>query len=167
MIRRVLISALIMAGIVVLKSTLLADFTLFQVQPDFVLIVLIVVSLRKGAFVGETSGFLVGLVEDMMSISPPGFYASIRLITGFLYGLIRNNIFIDPVLMPMLIVIAGTILKGLLAGIIGSIFAIESINVDLLGSQFWIEAGLNAVLAPFLFAVLKMIPFFEQDKDVV
>jgi rod shape-determining protein MreD len=164
--RVTIVTAVILAGCIVLQSTLLHAINLGGVHPDLALIVLVFVSLRRGSMAGQVSGFAAGFVEDLMNVSPLGFHSLLRTVIGFLYGLLSGNVFIDPFLMPILITVVGTILKGFLAGIVSALFGMQGSGFIVFTGRIWIEAGYNGLVAPFLFALLNLFRSFRQaDKD--
>ena len=164
---RVTIATLVALVIcILLQSTLLHAIELGGVHPDLALLVLIFVSMRRGAMVGQVSGFLSGFLEDLMNVSPLGFHSLMRAVIGFLYGLLSGNVFIDPFLMPIVLAVLATILKGFLSGIVSAIFGIASSGFIIFSGRIWIETGYNGLVAPFLFALLNLFKVFKQaDKD--
>jgi rod shape-determining protein MreD len=164
--RVTVVTIIALAVCILLQSTLLHGIELGGVHPDLGLLVLIFVSLRRGAVVGQVSGFVSGFLEDVMNVSPLGFHSLLRTVMGFLYGLLSGNVFIDPFLMPIVMAVIATILKGFLAGIVSAIFGIASSGFITFTGRIWIEAGYNGVVAPFLFAFLSLFRVFRQaDKE--
>jgi rod shape-determining protein MreD len=166
--RPLVVSLLLLAAAVLLQTTLLPYVAIRGVKPDLVLIILVFVSIRKGAMTGQVSGFAAGLVEDFLSLSPLGFHAFFRTCIGFFYGLTAGNIFIDPILMPPVLVIIATLFKGLVSSLLTAIFALPAIGFAAFHGPFWIELGYTAVLAPFCFAALGLFKALRpKDKDEV
>ena len=155
--KAVLLSVLLVGASVVLQSTLLPKIAIRGVKPDLTLVVLIFVSLRRGAMTGQLVGFAAGLAEDVVSLAPLGFHALMRCIAGFVYGLFLGNVFVDPLLMPLLFVLAGTLAKGILSGLLVVVFGASSQGFAAFAGPFWIEMLYNALLAPFVFALLGLI----------
>ncbi len=152
----VIVSTLLLGLAVIIQSTLLKWAAFRGVKPDIALIILIFISIRKGSMTGQTSGFISGLIQDILSLSPLGFHAFYRTVLGFLYGLTVGSIFVDPVLMPVILVVVGTLIKGIISSLLVTIFAIPAAGFIVFGGRLWIEIGYNAVLAPFLFAILNL-----------
>jgi rod shape-determining protein MreD len=164
--RVTVITIVALAVCILLQSTLLHAVELGGVHPDLALLVLIFVSMRRGAMVGQVSGFVSGFLEDLMNVSPLGFHSLLRTVMGFLYGLLSGNVFIDPFLMPIVLAVVATILKGFLAGIVSAVFGIASSGFITFTGRLWIEAGYNGLVAPFLFALLSLFKVFRQaDKE--
>ena len=157
----------VVGGAAILQSTLIKRLTLYGASPDLALILLVFFANRTGSMKGQVAGFTGGLIEDFLSLSPLGFHAFIKTITGYLYGITRGKLFLDPVFIPLLLVGSATLVKNLLAGLTGAIFVSAWELSGLFGVKLWVEMGLNAGIAPFLFGFLKIFRVFrrvEQDS---
>jgi rod shape-determining protein MreD len=151
---------------IVLQSTILGRVAIRGVRPDLAMLLLVFVSIRRGAMVGQVSGFASGFLEDLMNVSPLGFHSLLRAVTGYLFGLLSGNVFIDPFLMPIILAVFATILKGILSGIVSALFGIESSGFITFAGRLWIEVGYNGIVAPFFFALLNLFKVFKQtDKE--
>ncbi|MBN2551503.1 MAG: rod shape-determining protein MreD [Spirochaetales bacterium] len=161
-----LLSTGMIAGAIVLQSTLLRWVAVRGVIPDPGLIILVFVGIRRGSMTAQLSGFASGLVEDFLSLSPLGFHAFIRTVVGFLYGLTVGSIFVDPILMPVVLTLVATLIKALSSSLLVSFLAIPAEGFSVFTGPLWIEMGYNAVLAPFMFALLGTLKVFKpQNKD--
>lgn len=166
--KTILLSTLLLGSAVLLQSTVLRWVALKGVKPDLALIVLVFVAIRRGSMAAQVSGFLAGLLEDVLSLAPLGFNALLRTVLGFFYGLTAGSIFVDPVLMPVLLILVATILKGLASCLLVVIFRIPAPGFQIFAGPLWIEVGYNALLAPFLFAPLRRLrALAPRDKDRV
>jgi len=164
--RTILVSTLLLGIAVILQSTVLRFAALKGVKPDLALIVMVFVAVRRGSMSAQVSGFLAGLLEDILSLAPVGFNALLRTVLGFFYGLSAGSIFVDPVLMPVLLVLVATLLKGLASSLLVVLFAIPAPGFQIFAGPLWIEVGYNAVLAPFLFAPLRRLrSLAPREKD--
>lgn len=153
-------------GVVVLLQTTVLDIVAVRgVTPDLQLILLVFLALRRGSMSGQLAGFAGGLLEDLVSLAPLGFYALVRALVGFssglLHGLIRTSAVAVPVLM-----LGAALVKGLASALLGLIFDIHP-DLHLLEGRFWIEAAYGAVLAPFLFALLGRVRLLRPSKREV
>ena len=161
-----LLSSGLIALAIVLQSTLLHWVAVRGVIPDLGLIVLVFVAIRRGSMTAQLSGFASGMVEDVLSLSPLGFHAFIRTMVGFLYGLTVGSIFIDPILMPVILIIIATLFKALISSLLVAFLSIPAAGFGVFAGPLWIELGYNAVLAPFLFALLRLLkPLKPRDKE--
>jgi rod shape-determining protein MreD len=159
-----LLSIFMLAVATILQSTLISYIAIGGVKPDLSLIILVFISVRTGSLIGQFSGFTSGLIEDFISLPPLGFFSLIRTIIGFLYGLIRRSFYIDPLFVPILFVIVASLIKGILIWLVALIFSVSSADIAFFGAKFWIEIGYNALLAPFIFALLNLIKIFKIQE---
>lgn len=159
-----LLSTGMIALAVVLQSTLLHWVAIRGVIPDLGLIILVFVAIRRGSMTAQLSGFATGVVEDFLSLSPLGFHAFIRTLVGFLYGLTVGSIFVDPILMPVILTIIATLFKALISSVLVSFLSIPAEGFSVFTGPLWIEMGYNAVLAPFLFALLGLFKVLKPQK---
>jgi rod shape-determining protein MreD len=161
-----LLSSGMIAAAIILQSTLLRWVAVRGVIPDLGLIILVFVAIRRGSMTAQLSGFATGVVEDVLSLSPLGFHAFIRTVVGYLYGLTVGSIFVDPILMPIVLTIIATLSKALISSVLVSFLAIPAEGFSVFKGPLWIEMGYNAVLAPFLFALLGLLKVFKpQNKE--
>ena len=161
-----LLSTGMIALAVVLQSTLLHWVAIRGVIPDLGLIVLVFVAVRRGSMTAQLSGFAAGMIEDFLSLSPLGFHAFIRTVVGFLYGLTVGSIFVDPILMPVVLTIIATLVKAFISSVLVTFLAIPAEGFSVFTGPLWIEMGYNAVLAPFLFALLGLLKVLKpQNKE--
>ena len=161
---KIWLPTLIIIFAVILQSTLLNRIAVWGVTPDIALILIVFFSNRFGSTRGEISGFASGLIEDFISLSPLGFHAFIKTLSGFLFGLTRGNIFLDPVFMPLILTAGATLLKHLTAGLLGAVFVAPDLLEPVFTAKLGIEIGLNAVISPFLFGILKLFKNFRRVK---
>lgn len=150
--------------LVLLQTNILRVISIGGAVPDVALIVLVFLANRNGSMPAQVSGFVAGIVQDLVSLAPLGFHAFVRTLTGYLFGLTRGNIFVDPILVPVLIVLAATILKGILTALLAAVFGIASAFAGLFSTTFVIEILYNSVLAPFLFGLLGVIKPLRLEK---
>lgn len=161
-----LTAAGLMIAAVLLQSVVLGRVAVRGVRPDLALIVLTFTAVRRGGMTAQLGGFASGLVEDLVSLSPLGFHALFRSCIGFLYGLSAGNLFVDPILMPVALATLATLLKGLISSLVVVIFSVPAAGFGVFAGPLWIEMGYNAVLAPFLFALLGLLrPLRPRDKE--
>jgi rod shape-determining protein MreD len=69
-----------------------------QIEPDFVMLVVMVVALYRGAIFGAMLGFVVGFVQDLGNPEFLGLNALIKTVLGFVMGQIGTKTFPDNVL---------------------------------------------------------------------
>ena len=160
MIRSVLLSTALLIACIFAQSTWFGGIAVFGVVPDLSLIVLIWLSYKNGQVEGPISGFLAGLAEDFLSTSPLGFHAFVKTAVAALTAVLHGSFFIDRLLLPILLGIAGTIVKALAVGLLYLIFGSSMHAYSFVDKVLWIEAAYNGILAPAVFLILSPLNRF-------
>jgi len=150
-----LLYAAILVLIAVLQSSLLNGISVYNIQADFTLIVLVFFSHQLGSFQGKIVGFTAGLVLDFLSMAPLGFHCFIFTLIGHIYGLSRGKVFIDTVSLPAILIVSATLMKMITSFLLVVIFLPEKIG-DVFTLSSFIQLGLHGLLAPFVFVLLKL-----------
>lgn len=142
-------------GIALLQTTWLSGATVLGVRPDLVLIVLTYSAYSTGVQRGQVTGFIVGFVEDSISVSPPGFHAVVRLLHSAVVGLTRGSITGDAVLTPVTLTAIAFGIKMTATLVTGSILRLEVVTGRVFSTATLLEGVLTVVLAPFAFWLLR------------
>ena len=163
MIRSLVTGSVLTVLIVVGQTNLLRILEIRGVQPDLVLIVVVFLAHYHGPVAGESLGFVGGMAEDLLSLAPPGFNALVRTLVGFVAGTTRNRMLLDPVFMPIVLLVGATILKLVLISLLAVLFPFEGGIDPLIPGRAAIEVFYTAFLGPIVFAVLKLIPVLRGE----
>jgi len=139
----------------VLQSTLFSRIALYGAVPDIALCILVYSAYVNGVMTGQLSGFLHGITLDLLSAAPFGLNALVRAILGALGGLMKGKFFLDGFLLPMILCASATLAKAFILLVLSLVFMGAVPSYPLLAPTLWVEITLNAVAAPFLFALLK------------
>ena len=159
-----LFSTILISAFAVLQSVFFRHGLIAGVTPDFALIILIFSANQHGSLKAQSTGFISGIIQDLLSVTPLGFHAFTRTVIGSLYGIFKGKLFIDPILVPMILAAVGTLLKAIFGFLLLSIFDQEYTSV-VFTAGLGVEIGLNTLAAPFLFALLKLIGVFKAARD--
>jgi rod shape-determining protein MreD len=93
----------IVVGGVIVQLSLFSQVTLFDVSPDLLPALVVVLGLLGGSLTGAVCGFSVGLLLDCLLIVPLGGGSLVLLATGYLAGLFRERFEIhSPLVAPLL-----------------------------------------------------------------
>ncbi len=153
--------SLLLAGIAalisVLQTTWFSDWIIGGARPDLVLIVLTVSAHHSGVQRGQLSGFAVGVVEDILSLAPLGFYAVIRLVHSAVAGLSHGAVRAESIVTPMLLVGLATIVKQVVAATFSMVIGVDEIGGAVFSLATLIELALNMVIAPAGFWLLNPV----------
>jgi len=140
-----------------LQSTVLSRLALhIRVVPDLALIILVFCAYQNGTMTGQLTGFFSGFLIDFLSAAPLGFHAFVRTLIGAITGYIRGTFYLDFFFVPMALCAGATAFKALVYFLLHLLLAGAVPMYNIFGLDFWIEMGLNTILAPFLFAFLKL-----------
>jgi rod shape-determining protein MreD len=148
-----------------LESTWLTHVQVFGVRPDFVLITVTWMAHKTGAQQGQITGFVGGLVEDALSIAPPGFHAIVRLINGVVVGSTRGSIMNDPLLTPLVLVGIALLLRWPSALFLANLYGLVEATDRLISSRSLIHALITLILAPIIFQILDRV-LGSQERNV-
>ena len=140
----------------ILQSTLLAKLAVFNAVPDIALLILVYVSYVNGTMKGQLTGFFGGLILDFLSAAPLGMNAFIRTIIGAVTGLFKGNFFLDYFFLPMALGFLATAVKAVLLFLLHLLFSGTVPAYSLTHPTLWVELGMNTLLAPLVFAFLRL-----------
>lgn len=149
------IVAAIVVVIALLQSTWLSGLYLLGARPDLVLIVLTYHSYRVGAQKGQITGFVLGFVEDGLSVSPPGFFAVVRLLHSAFVGSTRRSITSDTIITPVTLAALAFTIKTAAILVIASILQLDQVIAGVFSVETLLEGIYTIVLAPPCFWVLR------------
>jgi rod shape-determining protein MreD len=139
----------------ILQSTLLFRLALYRAVPDLALGIIVYSAYVNGPMTGQLSGFLGGILLDCLSGVPLGLNALIRTLVGAFTGLMKGTFFLDIVLLPVALCAGATLCKAAILGVLHVLFSGAVQCYSLSTPMLWAELALNALSAPFLFALLK------------
>jgi len=150
---------------VLVQTTILRNFTIAGARPDIALVFLVFFANFEGKMRGQLIGFCGGFIEDLLSLSPLGFNSFLKTLIGFLYGITKGKIFIDPILMPAILTGIATLVKMILGALLLSIFIDPVLAAEAFSVHNWIALGFNMLLAPFLFGFMKLFRIYRIRQD--
>lgn len=113
MIKKKVVSILIIFIAFILQTTIFQSLALADVVPNLLLIVTVCYAYLRGRTSGLLTGFLCGLLLDMMYGSVIGLYAFIFMTLGFIIGFCQKIYFTDSLLLPSILITAGDFIYGI------------------------------------------------------
>jgi rod shape-determining protein MreD len=164
MAKHIFFASLFIVVAAILQSTLLAKLAIYHAVPDLALLILVYVSYVNGTMKGQLVGFFGGLFLDFFSAAPLGLNAFIRTIIGALTGLFKGNFFLDYLFLPLALGALATFAKALFLFLLNLLFsgAIPSDRWTI--PVFWVELIMNTILAPIIFAFLRLFSSILIDR---
>ncbi|MFA6309427.1 MAG: rod shape-determining protein MreD [Clostridia bacterium] len=121
---RILVYGICIFFIIIIQSTILDVVQIYGVKPNLMLVFIVSVALINGSVQGAAVGFILGLMQDIISGKIIGFYCLLGLYLGLIIGsvnkrLYRENLliiifftFISTVVYEELVYILNTFLSG-------------------------------------------------------
>lgn len=136
------------------------------VVPDLALCIIVYIAYVNGLMTGQLTGFFSGLLLDFFSAAPLGLNAFVRTITGALAGFLKGTFYLDYIFLPMALCAAATLLKAAIFFLL-NIFFPGTVPVYMPDNPvLWIELGMNTLIAPFIFALLRLFkPLAASKKE--
>lgn len=123
MIGRVLFGALL-AAFAVAQGTVLPIWWPLDVQPNFVLVLLIVWTAINGIVPGAVMAAVIGIVLDLLTLDPVGMNGLALLSAVLIAGFAQRRFFRSALLMPLVLTIIAAIVQpfvlSLLSGLLGT-----------------------------------------------
>jgi rod shape-determining protein MreD len=169
MVKRVALGIIFILAAALLQSTVLSRFILhIHAIPDIALCILVYIAYVNGTMTGQLTGFFSGFLLDFLSAAPLGLHAFTRTLTGALAGFLKDTFYLDYFLLPMALCAGATIFKVILHFLLHLLFreAVPSYNIFTI--TLWVELGMNTLLAPLIFALLRFVkPLAARQKEKV
>lgn len=106
---------------IILQGTLIEIVQFNGVKPDLLLIIVIFMALMKGILPGVQIGFLVGVIEDLVTGKYLGINTLSKVFTGFLIGLVEPKIYKENMLVPVVTLFFATLLHQFLYVFFGNL----------------------------------------------
>ncbi|MGI8983843.1 MAG: rod shape-determining protein MreD [Acidimicrobiales bacterium] len=138
---------IMLLGILLLQTTLLAQLRVFGVMPDLMLLVAVAGGIAAGPTRGAALGFACGMLIDLFLPTPLGLSALCFTLVGYGVGVANTGVLRSAWYIPMLTAGGASAAGVTLYALIGSVLGERMINGHLV--TIALVVGLcNAVLAP-------------------
>jgi rod shape-determining protein MreD len=124
MMRRLLptIGAVFVAAL--LQAGLAPYMAIGGVAPNFLLLVVVTIALVEGPAAGCSAGFAAGLIVELLGTGPVGPMVLVLSVTGYLAGLLHENLFAEGWLLPITVLgiasLGAEITYGLILNLMGA-----------------------------------------------
>jgi len=147
-----------------LQVAVVSRFAIFSVRPDLMLVVITLIAVTQGVERGFASGFLGGLMQDVLG----GMYF-INFLTkgllGFLVGTFKESIFGSEESVAVTAVLVATVTEFVLQVLILSLFFDKPVATPLsLFLLLVISSVFNCAIAPILYPLIRAsAPYFAEE----
>jgi rod shape-determining protein MreD len=151
MIRAILWALVILGGLLILQSTVLAPVALFGAKPQLLLLVFVVLATQNGSWASQIVGFVLGFAIDMVTTAPLGFHAFQFALAGYLFGLGSGKVYLDPVILPALLGLLATLFDTFSGFLLNTVFNLGQPITAFFNLSLLFQCLLNVILAPAVF----------------
>lgn len=107
---RILISLIAIVISFVIQTTFANSIMLNHIKPDFIILIVVSISILRNDVSGATFGLCIGLLKDIFFSHTLGFYAMLYMLLGYFSGKPFKYVYRDNYLIPMLLTFVGTVL---------------------------------------------------------
>ncbi|NKB71334.1 MAG: rod shape-determining protein MreD [Candidatus Latescibacteria bacterium] len=111
---RILRYSLLLILALILQTTWVPAVAVFGIQPELVLLALVMIGLAAGPFEATLFGFGIGLIQDAYMPDNFGLNALVNSIIGFTVGWGRVRIVAESFYVQVVLVVGATLVQGLL-----------------------------------------------------
>ena len=147
-----------------LQATWLSHGILLGIIPNCALGVILFTSFINKDGQGIISAFIAGLVADLLSAAPLGYFAFLYATCAYLATLLSYFTEKDFFIIPFLLGAGATMLMGILSRIIMSIFSANIHAYQLFSAEFGIELIINGVCTVIMFLLLSFVRIFFEHS---
>jgi rod shape-determining protein MreD len=126
---RILPTVAAMLAATILQAGLAPYLSIGRVVPNFLLLAVITIALVEGPGPGAAAGFSAGLVFDLLGSGPVGPMLLVLTVTGYLTGLMHENMFAEGWLLPLTVLAIATLSAEVAYGLILILLGV--------GGPFW------------------------------
>jgi rod shape-determining protein MreD len=134
------------------------------VVPNILLLVVVTLALVEGPVAGSSVGFACGLVFDLLGTGPVGPMVLVLAVTGYVAGLLHENMFAEGWLLPMTVLAAAGLGVELAYGLILNLIGSGGPFLLALGTKMLPCAVYNTALALLVYPWLARI--VRQDRPM-
>lgn len=156
MLNRNLIFTLILIAGLILQVTLFSFFTPWDIKPDLLLVIIVVISILEGPRTGLLVGFLGGLLQDVFLGEFISVNTIIKAPLGFVSGLLEGHFYKGNFLLPPLVAFSASIIYHFL-----TIFLTEHLMFNI---NYWTAFTKKIFPTSIYNAVLSLLIYYLVYK---
>ena len=138
---------LMLLGALLLQTTVLSRLRVFDVMPDFMLLVAVAGGITAGPTRGAALGFASGMLIDLFLPTPLGLSALVFTLVGYWVGIANTGVLRSAWYIPVLTASVASVAGVVLYALVGSVLGERMITGHLVTIAAVVGVS-NAVLAP-------------------
>ena len=139
---------------VLAETTIMHLLPLGPLMPDLVVVLCVYLALHEHSVAGALGAFLLGYFTDNFSGDVIGLHAFAMSLVFVLVYLLARQLWIDNVVANVAVVFVASLLKAVAVALLLVFYLSADYPWGHLFSTAWLEAGVAAVLTPFVFSLL-------------
>ncbi|HEY5474692.1 MAG TPA: rod shape-determining protein MreD [Candidatus Limnocylindrales bacterium] len=161
---RVLPTVAAIAAAALLQAGLAPYIAIGGVVPDFLLLVVVTLALVEGPTAGASAGFAAGLIFELLGSGPVGPMVLVLTVTGYMAGLLHENMFAEGWLLPLTVLAVASIASTLAYGLMLDLLGVGGPFLLTFFTKMLPEALYDAALALLIYPWLAR--FLRQDRPM-
>lgn len=168
--RRSMPIAMVILVAAVLQVAIAPHVAIGRVVPNVLLLVVITLAFFEGSEAGLYGGFATGLLLDLLGTGPVGVWALVLAVTGYVSGLVAQNVFAEGWLLPVTVAAVACLLAEGAYALMLVVLGTEGASAAALWNKVLPGAVYNAVLAllvyPWLARSLRREPRLTELRRI-
>lgn len=162
--KSILVSSVTAILMLFMQATWLSRGIVLGIIPDLAMSVLLFSSFINKNGQGIIASFIAGIVADVLSASPLGYFAFLFSSCAYLTTLLSYTTEKDVFVIPFLLGTGATLVMGLLSRIIAVIFSANIHSYQIFSAEFGVELLMNGFFTGLIFFLLSFVQrFFEHS----
>lgn len=147
-----------------IQSTWLSHGIVFGIIPDLAMSIVVFSSFINKDGQGIIVAFIAGLIADMLSAAPLGYYAFLYVSCAYLATLLSYVAEKDIFIIPFLLGTGAAIARGILTRFVSWIFAANINTYQIFSAEFGIELLADGFFTVLVFFILTFFqPLLENS----
>jgi rod shape-determining protein MreD len=148
----------------VLQAGLAPHLAVFGVVPNLLLLVVVTLAIFEGPIAGSVSGFVAGLLMDLLGTAVVGPWALVLAVVGYTAGMLGANMFAEGWLLPVTVVFVASLLAEASYGVLLSVLGAGGPFLVTFGRIVIPAAVYNTALAVLVYPWLGRL--LAQDRTM-
>lgn len=153
----VLLNIFFITIIFVFQNTIIYSFTILDVRPDIILILVAFIGFYLGEDKGAIMGFLLGFIQDCLSTGLLGANAFSKGVIGFIFGNLRGKIMFGNALSRVIFILSACFIDSLVILLISFLTGLNEEAMATILKKLLFAAVYTSLTAPFLLEIFLLI----------
>ncbi|MBI4744927.1 MAG: rod shape-determining protein MreD [Actinobacteria bacterium] len=160
-------SFLILLGTVIFQTTIAPHLRIMGVQPDLILILTVTYAFIDGPVYGSALGFFGGLLQDFIIARNVGLNVISKTIVGYIAGLLKENVFIESMFLPVVAIFLASIVDQTIYLILGFTFGYQIPFKNVFYRVILPSAVYNSIFSFFIYPAYRRLIAYESRYSLL